>query len=383
VPVADLVATLQQQPAVEFAEPNQRYHLAATPNDPYYTNGSLWGMQGTLTTPANRFGSRAADAWAFGFTGSRDVAVGLVDKGIQLTHPDLSGQVWTNPFDPPNGRDDDGNGYVDDTHGWDFADGDNTIYDGPFEDHGTHVAGTIGARGGNGLGVVGMNWHVSLIAAKAFDAAGTASTFELVQALDYLTDLRTRHFMLVVASNNSYTGGNSQALGGAAGRAARAGILLVAAAGNGGTDGVGDNLDLAPVYPASINTTATAGFDAVIAVAAIDRAGALAAFSNFGAASVHLGAPGVGIWSTVPPNSYALYDGTSMATPHVVGAAALYAARYPTAYPWQIRRALLKGAVATPSLRGKTTSGGRLNVVAALRSPPGGVLLDALWAGEP
>jgi subtilisin family serine protease len=231
--------------------------------------------------------------------------------------------------------------------------------------------------------VVGMNWHVSLIAAKAFDAAGTASTFELVQALDYLTDLRTRHFMLLVASNNSYTGGDSQALGAAAGRAARAGILLVAAAGNGGTDGVGDNLDLAPVYPASINTTATAGFDAVIAVAAIDRVGALAAFSNFGAASVHLGAPGVGIWSTVPPNSYALYDGTSMATPHVVGAAALYAARYPTAHPWQIRRALLKGAVATPSLRGKTTSGGRLNVVAALRSPPGGVLLDALWAGEP
>ncbi len=351
---------LEADPAVAYAEPNWNLTHQATSTDPYYTDGSLWGMYGDATTPANQYGSQAGEAWATGSTGSESVYVGVIDEGIQLTHPDLDAQIWNNPFDPADGVDNDGNGYVDDVNGWDFAGLDNTIYDGGkrgnTDDHGTHVAGTIGAEA-DGAGVVGVNWDVTMISGKFLGRRGGSLT-DAVKAVDYFTDLKTRHGLNIVATNNSWGGGGfSQTLLDAITRGARADILFVAAAGNSGT-----NNDTTPSYPSNYDTTSGAGYDAVVAVAAIDKAGALASFSQFGASTVDLGAPGVGVWSTTALNGYSSYNGTSMATPHVTGGAALYASTHPGATAQQIRSALLTSAVPTASLAGKTVTGGRLNV---------------------
>lgn len=356
--LAVAIAKLKADPAIAYAEPNWKVTTDATSNDPYYTNGSLYGMYGDLSTPANQYGSQAAEAWGRGITGSDSVYVGVIDEGIQITHPDLNDNIWTNPFDPTDGVDNDGNGYVDDTNGWDFFSNDRTVYDGPGDDHGTHVSGTIGAEGGNALGVAGVNWNVTLISGKFLGPSG-GFTDDAVTAVDYMTNLKTQHGLNIVATSNSWGGGGfSQALLDAIGRGAAQDILFVAAAGNGGY-----NNDTSPSYPASYDTTGTvAGYDGVIAVAAITSTGAKASFSQYGARSVDLGAPGVGIWSTVPNNTYARYDGTSMATPHVSGAVALIASRYPQASALQIKTQLLRATAPTPSLAGKTVTGGRLDL---------------------
>ena len=339
---------------VEFAEPNYIYTKDLTSADPYYTDNSLWGMNGT-------FGCNASTAWGAGHTGSAGVYVGVIDEGIQFTHPDLSGQVWTNPFDPIDGLDNDGNGYVDDIHGWDFDGNDNTIYDGgtkgSLDDHGTHVSGTIGAKS-NTEGVVGVNWNVTIISTKFLGRRGGSLT-NAVKALDYLSDLKTRHGLNIVASNNSWGGGGfAQSLLDAINRSNTQNILFIAAAGNGGSDGVGDDNDAVASYPSN--------YDApnVIAVAAITITGAKASFSNYGLTTVDLGAPGQGIWSSTAFNLYESYSGTSMATPHVTGAAALYAASHPGSSAATIKAAILNAASATPtaSLTGKCVTGGRLNV---------------------
>ncbi len=183
------IALLKNNPMVEYAEPNWIYTTSAIPDDPLFTNGSLWGMYGDGSTPANQFGSQAAEAWSAGFTGSNDVYVGIIDEGIDFNHPDLNANVWTNPFDAPDGLDNDGNGYVDDTHGWDFAGNNNSVYDGTADDHGTHVAGTIAAQGGNAVGVVGVNWNVKYISAKFLGATG-GTTANAIRAVDYITNLR-------------------------------------------------------------------------------------------------------------------------------------------------------------------------------------------------
>ena len=363
--IANAARGIEADPAVEFAEPNFIYTHTATSNDPYYTNGSLWGMQGDASQPANQYGSQAAEAWANGSIGSRSVYIGVIDEGIQHTHPDLSANVWVNPHDPVNGVDDDGNGYVDDKHGWDFDGRNNSVYDGGnkgnLDDHGTHVAGTIGGVGGNGQGIAGVNWQVTMISAKFLGRRG-GTTSNAIKAVDYLTDLKTRHGLNIVATSNSWGGGGfSQALLDAIVRAAKQDILFIAAAGNGGSDGVGDNNDVTPYYPSSYNTTAGAGWDAVISVASITSTGAKSSFSNYGASSVDIGAPGSGIWSTTASNTYSSYSGTSMATPHVSGAAALYAARYPTITGAALKTAILNAAQPTASLSGKTATGGRLN----------------------
>lgn len=352
------VDRLEQDAAVAFAEPNWRYETQATTSDPYYANGSLWGMYGDATTPVNRYGSQAGEAWAAGYTGSGGVYVGVIDEGVQFTHPDLDANVWTNPFEAVDGLDNDGNGYVDDVHGWDFANNDNSIYDGGskgrLDDHGTHVTGTIGAES-NGSGVVGVNWAVTYVSGKFLGRSG-GTTANAVRAVDYMTALKTDHGLNVVATNNSWGGGGySQALYDAIGRANAADILFIAAAGNNGT-----NNDSTPRYPANYN------LPNVISVAAIDKSGALASFSNFGQSSVDLGAPGVGVWSTTAYNTYSSYSGTSMATPHVTGAAALYASTHPGATAAQTKNAILTSAAATPSLTGKTVTGGRLDASAAL-----------------
>jgi subtilisin family serine protease len=353
------INTLRNLPDVEYAEPNYYYNHDATSNDTYYTNGSLWGMYGDATSPANQYGSQAGEAWAAGNTGNSSVYVGVIDEGVMDNHQDLSGQIWTNPFDPVDGADNDGNGYKDDLHGWDFDGNNNSTYDGTADDHGTHVAGTIGAKGGNATGVAGVCWNVKIIVAKFLGKKG-GTTANAIKAVDYMTDLKTRHGLNIVATNNSWGGGGfSQGLYDAIERANAAGILFIAAAGNGGSDGVGDNNDATPYYPASYANTN------IIAVAAITSSGARASFSNYGATSVDLGAPGYGIYSTIPGSKntsiYKSYNGTSMATPHVTGAAALYAASHPGASAASIKSAILASAVATSALAGKCVTGGRLN----------------------
>jgi thermitase len=372
LPLDQAIAALERLPGVEFAEPNWIVQRLATSNDPFYTDGTLWGMYGDATSPANQLGSQAGEAWARGFTGSPGVVVGVIDEGIDFNHPDLAPNIWTNPFDPVDGIDNDGNGYVDDIHGWDFRSNDNTIYDGNpgnpnIDSHGTHVAGTIGARGGNGIGVAGVNWHVTLINGKFLE--GTGSTAAAIAAVKYFTDLKVRHGLNIVATSNSWGGaGYSEALHIAIIQAAKQNILFVAAAGNGGGDGIGDDNDVTPHYPSNLATNvavgseSAAGYDAVISVASIMSNGAISPFSNFGDVSVDIGAPGSGIMSTWPQGGYNSISGTSMATPHVSGGAALYKSMNPGASAEQIRDAILTHGIPTASLAGMTVTGRRLNV---------------------
>lgn len=367
------VQTLSHVAGVLYAEPNYVYQHTAISNDTRYLNGTLWGMYSDdLPTPVgpsgttNVFGSQAEKAWDVGYTGSHSIVIGVIDEGIQITHPDLAANIWVNPFEIPNdGIDNDGNGYIDDVNGWDFYNNDKTVYDGTSDDHGTHVAGTIGGVGGNGLGVAGVNWNVTMVSLK-FLGAGGGTTSNAVKAIDYLTDLKTRHGLNVVASNNSWGGtGNSQALLDAIVRGAQQQIVFVAAAGNAGT-----NNDSSPFYPANYNTTSGAGWDAVISVANITSSGNKASTSNYGLTTVDLGAPGSAIWSTVPNNSYASYGGTSMAAPHVTGAVALYRSAVPNATGLQTRNAILQNTTATSSMSGRTVTGGRLDVWKIMNSVP-------------
>lgn len=356
--VADAIAKAKVLPEVEYAEPNYIYQHFAASNDTYFTNGSLWGMYGTTSSPANQYGSQAAAAWAAGHTGSNTVYVGIIDEGYMYTHEDLAANAGTNPGEVAgNGKDDDGNGYVDDVYGWDFDGNNNTVFDGVGDDHGTHVAGTIGGVGGNGKGVAGVCWTVKLLDAKFLGNRG-GTTANAIKAVDYFTALKNAG-VNIVATNNSWGGGGfSQGLKDAIDRANTAGILFIAAAGNNGT-----NNDVTASYPSNYDSPN------VIAVAAITSTGALASFSQYGKTTVDLGAPGAAIWSSVPKSSkgkiisgYASYSGTSMATPHVTGACALYAASNPGATAAQIKAAILNSTIATSSLSGKCVTGGRLNV---------------------
>lgn len=346
---------------IEYIEPNYIYQHFATSNDTYFSNGSLWGTYGASTSPANQYGTNAASVWAAGNVGAATVYVGIIDEGYMYNHSDLAANAGKNPGEVAgNGIDDDGNGLRDDVYGWDFDGNNSSVFDGVSDDHGTHVAGTIGAVGGNGTGVAGMAWNVKMMGAKFLGSRGGTAA-NAIKAIDYFTDLKIRHGLNIVATNNSWGGGGfSQALLDAIARANSAGILFIAAAGN-----ETNNNDATASYPASYNVAN------VISVASITSSGGLSSFSNYGATKVHLGAPGSAIYSTVPVSAgrknpagsgYASYNGTSMATPHVSGAAALYAASHPGASMQSIKSAILNNVIATPSLSGKTITGGRLNV---------------------
>ena len=355
----DALSRIKGSAEIEFAEPNWIYTVDATSNDPYYTNGSLWGMYGDATSPANQYGSQAGEAWAAGHTGSSTVWIGIIDEGYMYTHEDLAGNAGKNPGEiAGDGVDNDGNGYIDDVYGWDFDGNNNTVFDGTSDDHGTHVAGTIGAVGGNSKGVAGVCWTVKLMNAKFLGKRG-GTTANAIKAVDYFTDLKTRHGINLVATNNSWGGGGfSQALQDAIERANNAGILFIAAAGNNGAD-----TETSTSYPSGYPNAN------IIAVASITNTGTLSSFSNYAATKVDLGAPGSGIYSCLPKSSkgkivsgYGSYSGTSMATPHVTGAAALYASTHNGATASQIKSGILGSVIATSSLSGKCSTGGRLNV---------------------
>lgn len=294
---------------VKYCEPNYVIQAEAVPNDTNYTQ--LWGMKPGIA------GLDAQSAWDLS-TGSSQVVVAIIDTGIDYNHPDLSANVWRNPGEVAgNGVDDDHNGVIDDVYGYNAIgnNGDPMDYNG----HGTHVAGTIGGVGNNGKGVAGVNWNVKLMASRFLNANGSGSLFDAVKALDYVTR-QVQAGTKVVLSNNSWGGGGySQSLFDAIKRANDAGVIFVAAAGNEANDN-----DASPHYPSSYD------LPNVVGVAAIDSQGNLASFSNYGASSVDIAAPGVGIVSTYLSGQYASLSGTSMATPHVAGVLALLKGYEPT-----------------------------------------------------
>ncbi len=343
---ATVTKVLSSEPRVDYVEPNHVVSVAVTPNDPSFSQ--LWGLHNTgQTGGTNDKDIDAPEAWDLA-TGDSSIVVAVTDTGVDFSHPDLSSQRWVNPLDPVGGGDDDGNGLVDDWSGWDFVNEDND----PFDDHrhGTHVSGTIGASGNNGVGVVGVNWNVKIMALKFLNSAGSGTTADAIAATLYAAD----HGADV--SSNSWGGGPyDQALLDAIEYGASRGMLFVAAAGNDGF-----NNDVTPTYPATYSS------DAVLAVAATDSNDGLAFFSSYGAKSVDLGAPGVGILSTTPGNTYGTFDGTSMATPHVAGAAALVEDRFPGATLYGIKALLMNAVDPASSLAGKTVTGGRLNIGNAL-----------------
>ncbi|QCG50031.1 peptidase S8 [Aeromonas schubertii] len=351
---------LAADPGVEFVEPNWIYQHNDASNDTYYKGGNLWGMYGPATSPANPWGSRAGEAWNAGKHDCGDVVVGIIDEGYMYTHEDLAANAYTNPGEVAGNRiDDDGNGYVDDVYGWDFDGNNNSVFDGTSDDHGTHVAGTIGGVGGNGKGVAGVCWNVHLMNAKFLGKRG-GTTANAIKAVDYFTDLKMRYNLNLIATSNSWGGGGySKGLQDAIERANSAGILFIAAAGNSTVDCDSGS----SCYPAEYPN------DNLIAVASITNTGAMSSFSNFGATTIDICAPGSSIVSTVPKSAkrqvvsgYASYSGTSMATPHVSGAAALYKALHPGATHLEVKAALLGSATWTAACDGKVSSHGRLNV---------------------
>jgi subtilisin family serine protease len=355
----DMIQELEKISAIESVEPNYLLHIDQTfPNDPSFN--SLWGLHNTGQTGGTPdIDIDAPEAWDKS-TGSSSAIVVVIDTGIDYNHADLSANMWTNPGETPgNGIDDEGNGFIDDVHGINAI---NMTGD-PMDDHGhgTHCAGTIGAVGNNSLGVVGVNWDVTLIGAKFLAANGSGYTSDAVTCVDYATDLKTTYGQNIVVTNNSWGGGGySTTLKNAIDASGTAGIVFCAAAGN---DWV--NTDISPHYPSSYTSSN------IISVTAVEDDGDQ--WYNYGPTTVDLGAPGVSILSTYP-GGYAYMSGTSMATPHVSGAVALISQFYPSpglaespasTVSDRIDR-ILNNTVSLPSLIGKCVTGGMLNANLAI-----------------
>lgn len=348
-----VMQALQKEGAIAVAEPDYIQSASLTPNDTRFAQ--QWALHNTIDADID-----APEAW--GVTqGSASVVVGVIDTGIDYLHPDLAGNIWSNPGEiPGNGIDDDKNGYKDDVRGWNFV----TETADPMDDffHGTHCAGTIGASTNNGAGVAGVCWNVKLMPLKFLNSSGSGFTSDAVDAINYATRQR------VLLTSNSWGGGSySSTLENAVKAARDAGILFIAAAGNSAV-----NNDLFENYPSNL------AVDNVIAVAATDSRDLLASFSSYGLGKVHIAAPGVGILSTLPRTvtsgmttynltaDYGSISGTSMATPHVAGVCALLKSFRPGLTYQQIRAAVLTGGDRLPSLSGKVATGARVNASRSL-----------------
>ncbi len=331
----------------------------------------------------------ARNAWS-SQKGRKDVVVAVIDTGVDYTHEDLVDNLWRNPGEvgkddqgrdkSTNGVDDDGNGYVDDVIGWDFVSNDSKPFDltssmlqlfiGGNPGHGTHCAGNVAARGFNGKGISGVAPNVSIMSIRFIGEKGQGSVASAIKAIKYAVDNGAHILSNSWGSEGEDTTGDSQALKDAIAYAETEGRLFVAAAGNGRAGkGYDNDADAKPAYPASYD------HDIIVSVAALDASGSLGAFSNWGASKVDIGAPGVKVFSTTSDGKYndtvinlefigmtATWDGTSMATPHVAGAAALYLSQNPDATWREVKEALIKSATPIESMKGKSVSGGKLNV---------------------
>ncbi len=353
VDIEKAVKIISRHPAVKYAEPNYIYKAIGTPDDPRYPE--MWGLNNTGQDGGTADADvDAPEAWDI-TTGDSDVVIAVIDTGVDYNHEDLSANMWVNPGEiAGNGIDDDGNGVVDDIHGFSALNDNGDPMDG--NGHGTHVAGTIGADGNNGVGVVGVNWDVSIIGCQFLNAGGSGSLADAVECIDYITDLKVNRGIDVRATNNSWGGGGfSQTLKDSIEAGGDAGIMFVAAAGNGASD-----RDQNPGYPGSYDSAA------IVAVASTDRNDAMSSFSDYGLVSVDLGAPGSAILSSTPGNAYSVFSGTSMASPHVAGAAALVWSLDPSLSVAEMKALLMETGDSLPALDGKTASGKRLNLLSAL-----------------
>lgn len=358
VSVGQAVAALERSPDVLYAEPNGVRTAGATPSDSLYP--LEWGLHNTGQQVDGRGGTVDADidapeAWAL-TTGSRDVTVAVIDTGVDASHPDLQPNLWRNAGEVEgNGVDDDRNGLVDDLRGWDFVQGDNSPDD--LDGHGTHVAGTVGARGNDGAGVAGVAWNVSLMPVRVLDANGSGTVADLIEGYGYAARKGAR----VV---NASLGGDQFSQSERDAIAAAPDSLFALAAGNDGADN-----DAVGTFPCNYD------LPNVVCVASTGREDSLSAFSNYGATTVDLAAPGESIASTYPGGGWRYLHGTSMATPHVAGVAALVLSRSRGASTAAVRQALLGGVDPKPSLSGRTVTGGRLNAHRAVQVAAGSVPL--------
>lgn len=371
--VSTAVNTLARRPGVVIAEPNYRVDILRTPNDSFFDE--LWGLSNTGERNGCIAGADIGARFAWDRTnGSSDIVVGVIDTGIDYNHGDLIDNLWTNPGEiAGNNVDDDDNGVTDDIYGYNTIDGSGDPMDEIGLGHGTHVAGTIGATGNNGYGAVGVNWRVKMMALKFFDAAGNGGYIsQAIAAIDYAMVMKLYYGVNLRVLSNSWGGGAySEALAYAISDANDADILFVAAAGNDSS-----NNDILPMFPANYK------LPNVMSIAATTCADRLADFSNYGARTVHLAAPGVDIWSTYVGGGLELMSGTSMATPHVSGAAALLLSYFPDMTTSELKARLMDSGTPVPALKSKTISGKRLNLAGVFGDPQPPVTVDLASGGQ-
>jgi len=331
------------------------FAFQAAPNDTFYKLGLMWGLSNSgVTGGTANVDVDAPEAWAI-TEGSPDVVVAVLDTGVSQVHPDLKSRLWENPREVPDNKlDDDNNGLIDDVRGWDFIDNDNVPSDQNM--HGTHVAGTIAAEKNNSRGVVGVAPGVKIVSLRVLNAKGEGDSAGVMAAIQYAIKLRKAGVNLRVINLSLGGGESTDSFKEALVEADKAGILVVAAAGNDTNDN-----DTKPTYPASYDVPN------VISVAAIDSKGLLAGFSNYGARSVDVAAPGTFIFSTFPFGFYFFLDGTSMAAPHVSGVAALVYSRNPNLQPAQVVAILRNSVKRISGLEGKMVSPGVVSALNALQ----------------
>lgn len=346
------IEALSKHPAVKYAEPDYQLRALGVPDDTLFSD--LWGMNNTgQTSGVVDADIDAVEAWDI-TTGSSDIIVGVIDTGVDYTHPDLQANMWVNPGEiAGDGIDNDGNGYIDDIYGINAITGDGDPMD--DQSHGSHVSGTLGATGNNSQGVVGVNHQVSIAGCKFLSAAGTGSTSDAIECVDYFVALKNAGHNVRVTNNSWGGGGFSQALADSITDSENADILFVAAAGNDGVDN-----DINPHYPSSYE------HDSILAVANTTHTDEMAWDSQWGLTSVDMGAPGSAILSTIPGGGYASYSGTSMATPHVAGAAALVLSINPNLTAIELKQLLMDSGDYNTNLDGLTVAATRLNVHQAL-----------------